>query len=701
MVTSVQLGNFFTSNGKTVLGGVGGSGLDTNSLITGLVAAKQAPETALKDQITANDKQSTALSSFQTLLSTLQDATNFLRNPPGVGNDASNVFKATTSSVTASDGSTGSNYVTLSTQAGATTQSYTINSVVSLATARQQKTGDISILTADSQAVFTTPGTGQFGAGTITINGQDITLNDGDSLNTVAAKFNSVQDTTGVSASVVQVSTGKYQVIFNGTKTGQANDYDLNAIGDTTVLTNLGLSAGTASSDSDFFLNGAEIKRATNNISDAISNITFNLQQATPNGTSLTATVSSDNTLIQNGVVNFANAYNAVRTFIAQQTQTNADGSYATTAVLANNQTFLTLANNITNQVNSSVPGLTGTTTAFADLGITFADIPATSTTPATTNAIQIDTTKLASAIAASPSAVSKIFGFTFNSDNPNLKVYARSNDLGVSNFTLTLNPYATQTTSSVSVADADTSVVSDDPGNTTLFKPGTISFGGHTVTIANGDTLNQIVQKFNDATNTTGVSAVLNQTGTGAYTISLNSTVSNGGTNFNLNNASVDPSGVFDNFVVSATGSYKASYTVGGVPTTVDVTAKALSSGVGYSITGQAGTALAGLVLIYASNNASVSHISTTQGIADKVYNTTSAAVKATTGSIAIATKALTDSDTKLNKDISKMEDQITAYRNQLLQQFSALEQAVSRVNTLLQSISANSQAATNAAAG
>src|SRR5258706_11045568 len=136
---SVTLGNFFTTaDGHNVLGGVGGSGLDTKTLLDSLSAAKGASATPYKDQITLNDKKSTALATFQQLLSSFQSASDALRNPPGVGNDADNVFKFTTGSVAAP----GSDYFSITTQPGATLQSYTVSDISSVATAAHQSTGN-------------------------------------------------------------------------------------------------------------------------------------------------------------------------------------------------------------------------------------------------------------------------------------------------------------------------------------------------------------------------------------------------------------------------------------------------------------------------------------------------------------------------------------------------------------------------------
>ena len=51
MVSSIQLGNFFSFGGRTVSGSAGGSGIDTESLIKGLTDAKLIPATKLEDQI--------------------------------------------------------------------------------------------------------------------------------------------------------------------------------------------------------------------------------------------------------------------------------------------------------------------------------------------------------------------------------------------------------------------------------------------------------------------------------------------------------------------------------------------------------------------------------------------------------------------------------------------------------------------------
>jgi len=597
-MTGVTLGNFFQSGGKTVSGGAGGSGIDTQSLIKGLTDAKALPATQLQDKIKLNDSKSAALAEFQTTLSTLSDAVAALRNPPGVGNASDDAFKYRTTSVTSNTSVAGSSYVTVTASPGTALQNYTISEITSLAAARKQSSGDFNIATANDAAVSTTPAVGQFKAGTFTLNGQSITFNDGESLNSVAAKFNAVADKTGISASVVQVTTGKYQLSFSATKSGTANDFDFNNISKagtlvdaSGVFSQVTIADAQDAKDAIFKLNNVAITRSSNTITDLVDGLTFNVTQTTVSAptTKIDVAVQADQTIAKNSIVNFVNAYNALKVFEAKQQDLNADGTYKSTAVLHDSSVFRSTMSSMNSQISSIVSGLTnGDPRGLSDLGITFTDQAATADTPRVRNILTVDDTKLATALASNSDAVRKVFEFDFTSDNTYLRVFSRTNALGVSNFSLNINP---------------------------------------------------------------------------------------------------------------ATSTYQATYNNGSGNVTINLDATAVknaSTGLvtGYSLKGQAGTVLEGLVLVYANTAASTANVTTTQGIADKLFNITDPALKANTGSIAVETTALTDSDTRLNADIAKINAQVDTYRQQLLDQFSQMEQAIASVNNIIASITASDNA-------
>jgi flagellar hook-associated protein 2 len=709
MVTAITLGNFFTSNGKTVLGGVGGSGLDTEALIEGLTEARSLAKVELEDKVALNGEKSTALSQLKSLLGRLKDAANFLRNPPGVSNAADNVFKATSANLISNTAVAASNYLSVTTSAGATHQSYSITEITSVAKATQQATGNISVADADGQVVFSTAAANQFQAGTVTINDTEITLSDGDTLSGVAAKFNAVSSSTGINATVIQVADGTYQLFFSATQTGEDSAFDLNdiydEIGNPTgtiidpdgVFSQFTFADKQTASNAEFILNGTTITRQSNVVNDVITGVTFNLLQATPEDTTLGINVVPDNDLVKSGIINFANVYNELRIFAAEQSEVGADGLYKDTAVLNNNQTMRSILDSLGTQVSSIVAGITGgDPTRLADIGITLTDLPATADAPEAKNIITIDEGKLTNAIASNFDGVRRIFEFDLQSTNPNLRVFSRTNALDVSEFTLNLNPFATQTTQTISVADADTDVVTAVEGDG-LFKAGTLTIRGQDITFGLGDSLNDILAAFQAVEGDTGLVASLEEVSAGNYRFVFTSTVDAGSVNFDLESTLVDPDGVFDEVDVTATGAYTATYTDDDGEQTIDVDVTLLSSGTNYRIEGQKGTVLEGLVLLYSSTYASSIDVTATQGIADKVYNVSYANALDDTGSIAIELDALSDSDDKLAEDIARIEDQIVVFRNQLIEKFSRLESALSQVNTLLQSLQADADARNN----
>ena len=137
-MTQINFGGFTTdASGRTTATDIGGIGIDTTSIINQLTTAKSQPATNDQTQITANGQITSALNQFQSLLSAFQSTADALRNPPGVGNEANNVFDFTTASV----GNGGGSYINVTTQPGAALQTYNIQNISSLATSASQSTG--------------------------------------------------------------------------------------------------------------------------------------------------------------------------------------------------------------------------------------------------------------------------------------------------------------------------------------------------------------------------------------------------------------------------------------------------------------------------------------------------------------------------------------------------------------------------------
>jgi flagellar hook-associated protein 2 len=724
-MAQVTLGNFFNSGGKTVVGGSGGSGIDTEAMVKALTDAKAIPATQKQDKIKINESKTAALNEFKTLVGKLRDAASALRNPPGVGNAADNAFRYTTASLTSNTAAIASDYVGVTASPGAPLQSFVISDITSTAQAKRQASSTFSIATADAAAVTATDTPGMLKAGTFSVkakNGESrsITLSVGESLSSVAAKFNAVSNKTGISASVIKLADGQFQLSFSATKTGLDSDFDLNnlEVGLTSTLTDAGgvfdnitLSNKQDAANAVFKFNGADITRQTNAVADLVGGLTFTIKQVTtaaPVDTDLTIAIKPDEAIVKSNVIKFVDAYNALKIFAAKQSESNDDGTLKSTSLLNDNSTFRGGMNNINSYLAGAVVGLESSVPrALSDLGITFYDQEATDETPQVRNLLTVDDQRLANEISSNPDNVRRVFEFDYTTDNTAFRVFSRTNAMAVNEFKFMINPYATQTTRDILVADADTVVASATPGAEQL-KTGTITINGQGITIEDTDTLNTIASKFNAVQGSTGVSATVSQVSAGQYKLVFTSTLTGSNENFDLKSADVDPTGVFDNINITSVGSYKATY---GSPTqTIDVDVEPLKTDLtpdnpdddtyiitGYTIKGKAGTVLDGVVFVYAGTNAGSANISATQGLADKIYNIADPLLKRDTGGIAVELDAVKTATTRLNDDIKKINDQVEQFRLQLLEKFSRMEQAVAQVNRLLSSLDANDQARNN----
>lgn len=702
-LTSVTLGNFFqTSEGKTVLGGIGGSGLDTESLLKSLTDVRGVSATQSQDQITLNNKQSTALSTFQQLLGSFQTSLDALRNPPGVANDADDVFQFRTGTVSAA----GSDYFSITTSPGAALRNYNISDISQLATAATQTTGTFTVASVSASAVSANPISGtsyQFKPGTFTLNGQNITLHEGDSLSTVAAAFNAVSSETGISATLLQLQSGQYKLSFSSTDTGVDSSFDLTDSGNITdasgVLSNIGLT----------------VNQRTGIFAVADVNTSIVAASSTPGMfTAGTVTVNGEDIELEEGdtLTTVAAKFNAADTGITAHILKVADGQYrlSFTAEGSGDDFDLTdsgtttdpdgVFTNIGLTAPNAASGLTlGTdahfkingisivrsTNAIDDVidGVTF---NLSSTTPDSvtsyTASVQADTVTIQNAIVNFVKAYNAIKVFAAQQTQLNADGTYADTALLANNqsFRTIMSDINTQVVAQIEGL-ASTGVASlADVGITFVTQPAsdTAPEVANILNVNDGKLSSMLATKLIAVRNFFGFNLTSNNPNLAVFS----HTNALEATNFTLN---VNP----------GAGTYTATYDIGNGPVTVNMTAKPLSGNVaGYMLTGPEGSALAGLKLIYASTDATTINVTATQGIADKLYNTGVAALESKTGLLAIAQQDLKDSNTRLNEDITRVNADVAQYREMLLKKFAALEQAISKINTLLQSLNANANA-------
>ena len=581
MISQVQFGNIFNSGGKTVVGG-SSSGYDTAALVKGLADAKRLPATKLEDQVKVNDKQATAFTELSSIMTKFSDAANFLRNPPGVANQADDIFKYRTAALTSNTSIPASNYLGMTVEPGATLAQYNIT-VDSLATQNVKTTNNLALVSLDDFAV----GAGRpMTAGTITLGASQVavTISDGDTLRQVVQKINSVSSQSGVEATTIKVADGQYRLQLKTSATGTSQNY---ANPDPAVFTG-GFGLVQNATDAQLTVDGTQVTRSQNSINDLFDKVTFNLLAKTPGGTTLDAKLQPDTEVVKAGITNLVNAYNDFRIFAAKQGQLGSDGKPTADAILASNGTLRNVIARVYGEMNATVAGITGGNPArLSDIGITFKDFPGDDKSPLTKNILQIDDQKLTSALSSNFEGVRQVFEFDFASSNSQVQIYQRSNSTLPTNFALSIDP---------------------------------------------------------------------------------------------------------------TTSTYNATFSLDGGATTqtIALDASAVPGG-GFLLKGQTGSALNGLQMIYSGSAATTSSITLSQGLGDRMYNALDTVVKADTGMLAVEQKAISDKSARAKKEVTRIDDMVERFRQSLLEKFSNLEKAVSSVNTILNSLNANTNAKNN----
>ena len=110
----------------------------------------------------------------------------------------------------------------------------------------------------------------------------------------------------------------------------------------------------------------------------------------------------------------------------------------------------------------------------------------------------------------------------------------------------------------------------------------------------------------------------------------------------------------------------------------------------VGNRLVGRAGTAYAGLQMIWGGKGSEAIDVTATQGAADKLYNLISKFNDDINGSLKNARDTLQQQDTDYQAQISTIDDRVDRYRDQLLAKFQAMETAISLANSMMQQVKA-----------
>lgn len=414
-----------------------GSGLDVSGIVSQLVALEKKPLTSLQTSATFIQTQISTYGQVQSLISDLSSAATSLAKP--------NLWTQNS----ASSNNTGS--VTAAAKTGATSGSYSIQ-VNQLAAAQSLASGSFPSSTsvlgsgkltielgawtaaiADDPATTDTdesaPAAFVGKAGTtplkLTFNSATTTLADvRDAINSAKSGVTAsiVRDTSGARLTIRSNSTGEENALR--IRTTDVNDAPLTgglaALNyDPLVTGGTSMTQTASAANARATINGLAVSSSTNTFSNVIENVDFTAISTTTSA--VTLSIGNDKDAQRKAVQNFATAYNALNTFLVQQT--GYDEKSKIGGALQGDNTVLNLRNRLRSILNESGAG------KFSMLSLT-----SSSGTAARDGTLTLDAAKLDAAL-SDPGKLAKLF--------------AGDSETGVSGMAKNLADFAASLTSS------------------------------------------------------------------------------------------------------------------------------------------------------------------------------------------------------------------------------------------------------------
>jgi len=373
--------------------GVGMPGL--SDLYDKLQAAEETKLTAIATQKTKYDAQITGYGKLQSALTNLQTA-------------AAKLAKTDTWNSTSVTSTNTAFAATTSTNANV--GEFTIN--VNKSAKGQVLTTAPGTIESNTKQLGETTGANR--TITITQAGADskpltVTLADGDtSLNGIAKAINAANG--NVTASIVKADDGDYRLMLSSKTTGTDSDMTVTVTGDDTlnaVIGSAALNEQVKSQNAVVNVNGIEIIRQSNTVTDALPGVTLTLKAPSTADETLSVTRSTDDN--KKAVTDWVTAYNALQSTITSLTKYEPP---ATGATAQNSSNGVLMGDSTIRGVQSDLRALltnvqTGSDGIMAQVGITQDPLEGAD---GTFGNLKIDDKKLTQALTDNPAGVQAYF---------------------------------------------------------------------------------------------------------------------------------------------------------------------------------------------------------------------------------------------------------------------------------------------------
>ncbi len=641
--------------------------LDVGTIVDNLIYVESAPVRHMQRQVTTLQNKMSAFQSLNTKLSTLSDSVNTLlfgesQVPllkPYSFSERLSASIFTKCKVTSSDDEKVSASASNVTSAG----SYSI-SVSSLAQAKSMASSSF----ADRTSTLT--GTGTI---TITTGSKDpITVTIGSSNNTLIGVRNAINNANaGVTASIINDgSATPYRLLITANDTGTANSFTItdNLSGGQS----LGLTQMQAASDAEFTVNGVNITKSSNSVSDVISGVTIALKAVTTS--SVTLHVEKDIDSIVDALNKLVSSYNEVNSYINSQFTYNSATKSA--GVLAGDSTLRRIQSTLQNQVIQSVANRFTSYRVASQVGLKFNR----------DGSLTLDETQLRSALSTNFTGVAALFlgdgtpsGSATVSDS-RVMYNGQTEATQAGTYSIQIDSLAQQ------AAATGTQTVTSLSDDETL----TITYGATSavVTLLQNDSLSTVLSKINGALSVQGMAVTAADDGTGKIKITTNNYGSSQTITVVSDKDSLDGTTGFGTSLVIASGMDIAG-SIGGHAAIGDA----------LMLTGAGGQPEEGLSLSIAQTTTgsygSVTVASATEGfegasILMNLHSLLDGITDPLSGPIHNSTDALSQNIKAINVEISRYQDRLEARRKLLADEFNRADEAL-RLLTVTQSSLSN----------
>ena len=356
------------------------SGLDTNSIISALIAIDQQPITALQNQSSGLSATNSALSSVQTALQQLSASAKAL----GSASLFTNTQTATSTNSTLVS-------ATATTGTGAVIGSYQVG-VTNLASSAQRTFS------------FTSP----TAADTVTIDGKQVSLNANASAQDLVNAVNSTSN-----LDVWATATDSGTVVFSNRATGDTGTNYIQ-VSDTSGSLTEQTALAQGGTNAQYTINGLAHSSASDTITNGIAGVTLSLNGLTTTSGTVTVNVSPpapNSQSIQTAVQAFVTSYNQVISQIQTQLSTSPSSSDPTVGTLFGDPDLRDVLSNMRQAMYTSGSGLPQGMASMLDIGVSTGSASGSSLPSQNSIAgdLTLDPNALLKALTSNPSGFSAV----------------------------------------------------------------------------------------------------------------------------------------------------------------------------------------------------------------------------------------------------------------------------------------------------